>query len=181
MPKRCACFALSVVPEPTRLGRPGDAVQCPRRGRNGGPAQAAGFENRSPPTKLSLHMSKFLRVLRIGAPASVVMSALLAACASPPEPTQPRTVSMADGKCVQPPYPAEARSTGAEGTTTLSFDVNAEGRVTRIAIVESSGTSTGHRALDALALETLQKCVFPPAPGFLPASSRVAYAWRLQN
>lgn len=118
---------------------------------------------------------------RIATAFCVAATAWLAACASPPQPTQPRTVSMAEGKCVQPPYPPEARSTGAEGTTTLSFDVNAEGRVTRIAIVEPSGTSTGHRALDALALETLQKCVFPPAPGFLPASSRVAYAWRLQQ
>lgn len=113
--------------------------------------------------------------------ALAALAALLAACASPPEPTQPRSVLMSDGKCVQPPYPAEARNTAAEGTTTLSFDVNAEGRVTRIAIVEPSGTTPGHRALDALALETLQKCVFPPAPGFLPASSRVAYAWRLQQ
>lgn len=114
-------------------------------------------------------------------PACLALAALLAACASPPAPTQPRTVAVAEGKCAQPPYPAAARSTGAEGVTTLAFDVNAEGRVTRVAIVEASGTSPGHRALDALALETLQKCVFPPAPGFLPASSRVAYAWRLQN
>lgn len=107
--------------------------------------------------------------------------ALLAACASAPEPTQPRTVAMADAKCTQPPYPAVARDAGVEGVTTLSIDVNADGRVTRVAITDPSGTSEGHRALDALALETLQKCQFPPAPGFLPATSRVAYAWRLKD
>ena len=113
--------------------------------------------------------------------ATVTSAALLVACASAPTPTQPRSVAMSTGKCAQPPYPAEARSTGAEGITTLSFEVDAEGRVTRVAIVGSSGTSTGHRTLDALALDTLNKCVFPPAPGFLPASSRVAYSWRLKE
>lgn len=127
-------------------------------------------------------MRTFLQApLRFGTAAWLALIALVSACASPPEPTQPRSVSLAAGKCAQPPYPAEARSTGAEGTTTLSFDVNAQGRVTRVAIVQASGTSTGHRALDALALETLQKCEFPPAPGFLPNTSSVAYSWRLQN
>jgi TonB family protein len=111
----------------------------------------------------------------------LVASAACSACTSTPTPTQPRSVSMSTGKCAQPPYPAEARSTGAEGVTTLSFEVDADGKVTRVAIVGPSGTSPGHRVLDALALDTLNKCVFPPAPGFLPASSRVAYAWRLKE
>jgi protein TonB len=110
-----------------------------------------------------------------------LLALLLTACAAPPEPTQPRTVAMAEAKCPQPPYPAVARDAGVEGVTTLSIDVNPEGRVTRVAITEPSGTSEGHRALDALALETMQKCQFPPAPGFLAASSRVAYAWRLKD
>lgn len=127
-------------------------------------------------------MNMSLRVpLRTGWPAWATVAALLAACASAPEPTQPRPLQLAEGKCAQPPYPAVARDSGAEGTTTLSFDVNAEGRVTRVAIVQASGSSPGHRALDALALESLQKCVFPPAPGFLPASSQMAYAWRLKE
>jgi TonB family protein len=127
-------------------------------------------------------MNIFLRPSsRFGWPAAATILTLLAACASSPVPTQPRTASMADAKCTQPPYPTVARTAGAEGVTTLSIDVNAEGRVTRVAIVESSGTSEGHRALDALALETMQKCVFPPAPGFLPVTSRVAYAWRLKD
>jgi TonB family protein len=127
-------------------------------------------------------MNTFLRApSRKAWPAWATLAALLTACASAPEPTQPRPVQLAEGKCTQPPYPAVARDTGAEGTTTLSFDVNAEGRVTRVAIVEPSGSTPGHRALDALALETLQKCVFPPAPGFLPASSQMAYAWRLKD
>ena len=110
-----------------------------------------------------------------------VALALLGGCASAPTPTQPRSVSIAAGKCDQPPYPAGARNSDAQGTTTLAFEVDAEGKVTRAAIVGVSGSSTGHRLLDALALETVVKCVFPPAPGFLPASAKVAYQWRLQE
>lgn len=127
-------------------------------------------------------MRKFPQILsRTGWLAGVAIAALLAACASTPVPTQPRTVAMAEAQCAQPPYPALARDAGVEGVTTLSIDVNAEGRVTRVAITAPSGTSEAHRALDALALETLQKCVFPAAPGFLAATSSVAYAWRLKD
>lgn len=109
------------------------------------------------------------------------LALLMLGCASKPVPTQPRPVAIESGKCSQPPYPTEARSSGAEGTTSLSFDVDESGKVTRVAIIEASGTSQGHRLLDSLALETLKKCVFPPAPGFLPASAQVAYAWRLKE
>lgn len=117
------------------------------------------------------------------APSSSLLlaAALLGACATAPVPTEPRSVSMSTGKCTQPAYPSEARRYGAQGSTTLAFDVDAEGKVTRVAIVEPSGTTPGHRVLDELALETLQKCVFPPAPGFLSASSRVAYQWKLSD
>ena len=113
--------------------------------------------------------------------AIAALAGLLAGCASPPAPTQRRAVSMAEGKCTQPPYPPEARASQAEGTTTLEFEVNAEGKVTRVAIVGASGGSAGHRVLDGLALETLNKCSFPAAPGFLPATSRVSYVWRLRD
>ena len=111
----------------------------------------------------------------------VAAGLLLVGCSTVPPPTQPRSAAISSGKCVQPPYPAEARTTGAEGTTTLAFEVDASGKVTRVAILEPSGTSAGHRVLDALALETVRNCLFPPAPGFLPASSKVAYSWRLKD
>lgn len=144
------------------------SLQTPAR--TGRPAWAA-----TPRLSASLSLRLSLRL------SASLLAALLSACATAPVPTQPRPLSLDEGKCTQPPYPAAARDSGAEGTTTLSFDVNAEGRVTRVAIVEPSGTTVGHRALDALALETLRKCVFPAAPGFLPASSRMAYAWRLKD
>ena len=88
---------------------------------------------------------------------------------------------MSTSTCAQPPYPAEAKHLGAEGTTQLDFEVNAQGKVTRVAILKLSGAGPGHKLLDALALETLNKCTFPAAPGFLSASSRVEYVWRLKD
>ena len=60
-------------------------------------------------------------------------------------------------------------------------EVNALGTVTRVAVVASSGDTAGHKVLDALALDTISKCAFPAAPGFLPAQSKVAYVWRLTD
>lgn len=104
----------------------------------------------------------------------------LAAC-STPAPTVPRSVAMASVACQQPPYPAEARRSEAAGTTMLEFEVNALGKVTRVAVVGSSGDTPGHKVLDSLALETISKCNFPAAPGFLPAQSKIAYVWRLTD
>jgi len=103
------------------------------------------------------------------------------ACTTDPVATAPRTVALSSSTCAQPPYPFEAKQLGAEGSTQLSFEVNSQGRVTRVAIIKFSGDGPGHRILDALALETLNKCTFPPAPGFLSASSRVEYVWRLKD
>lgn len=102
-------------------------------------------------------------------------------CSTPPAPTQARAISVSASDCKQPPYPAEARRDGAEGTTQLDFEVDAAGKVTRVAIVKSAGAKPGHRALDALALESLKQCVFPAAPGFLPSRAMLAYVWRLHD
>lgn len=115
-----------------------------------------------------------------GTTSTLLLAGMVAAC-STPAPTQPRSISVNAGGCSQPPYPEEARRSAVTGTTTLEFEVNAAGRVTRIAIIGTSGQSPGHKILDGLALETLNKCAFPPAPGFLPATSRISYVWRLQD
>ncbi|MBC7939460.1 MAG: TonB family protein [Chitinophagaceae bacterium] len=111
---------------------------------------------------------------------ALTLSAWLAAC-STPAPTVPRNISLSSGKCAQPGYPAEARRSEASGSTEMEFEVNAEGKVTRVAIVKPSGDSPGHQVLDAVALATLRQCSFPATPGFLPASSRMTYLWRLQD
>ena len=118
--------------------------------------------------------------LRLKSLSAFLIIGVFAACTTP-APTQRRTVAVGTGACSQPPYPAEARRSEAAGTTTLEFEVSPEGKVTRIAIVGTSGESPGHKALDALALETLNKCAFPAAPGFLPATAKISYVWQLKD
>ncbi len=104
------------------------------------------------------------------------------ACALPPPPaTQPRTVLVNGAECQPASYPAEARRLGSTGQTEVEFEVNPEGKVTRVAIVKTSGSTPGHQALDALALTTISQCKFPAAPGFLSGTGRMAYVWKLQN
>ena len=106
---------------------------------------------------------------------------LFTACAaSTPPATQPRAVAINAGVCEQANYPAEARQWEAAGSTEMEFEVNPEGKVTRVAILKPSGTSPGHLALDTLARNTLSKCTFPPAPGFLSGSARMVYVWKLE-
>jgi periplasmic protein TonB len=111
---------------------------------------------------------------------ALLIAAAAAACTTP-APTAPRSISISASNCQQPPYPAEARRDGASGNTELEFEVNAAGKVTRVAVAKSSGDTPGHKMLDTLALETLNKCSFPPAPGFLPATSKLSYVWKLQD
>jgi TonB family protein len=90
-------------------------------------------------------------------------------------------VTVAKATCQPTNYPDEARRTGAAGQTEVEMEVNPEGKVTRVAITKSSGSSAGHQALDALALNTISKCTFPPAPGFLTGTGRMMYVWKLDS
>jgi TonB family protein len=110
------------------------------------------------------------------------LAVLAASCALPPPPaTVAREVSMAKATCQPTVYPEEARRMGSVGQTVVEMEVNAEGKVTRVAIIRSSGATSGHQALDALAINTISKCVFPPAPGLLSGSGRMVYLWRLDG
>ncbi len=108
-------------------------------------------------------------------------SLLLAAGCTTPAPTTPRSVSMAAATCDKVVYPAEARGHGAAGKTRIDFEVDALGKVTRVAIVGASGATPGHRLLDEQAFNVVAKCKFPPAPGHLPAKSTIEYVWRLED
>ncbi len=113
---------------------------------------------------------------------ALMLLAQITGCAAPPAAaTVPREVSVGKATCQATTYPSEARRLGAAGSTEVEFEVNPEGKVTRVAIAKTSGTTPGHQALDALALNTISKCVFPAAPGFQPATARMVYVWRLEN
>jgi len=111
-----------------------------------------------------------------------ILTVLAGSCALPPPPaTVAREVSMAKATCQPTVYPEEARRLGAAGQTEVEMEVNPEGKVTRVAIIKSSGNTPGHQALDALAINTISKCIFAPAPGFLSGTGRMVYVWRLDS
>ena len=119
--------------------------------------------------------------IALSGPAAALLITVAVSACSTPAPTQQRAVSVSSGNCQQPSYPLDAKRDGAEGVTGLDFEVDAVGKVTRVAIINTAGTTEGHRALDTIALESLKKCVFPPAPGYLPGRARLDYVWRLQD
>jgi protein TonB len=59
----------------------------------------------------------------------------------------------------QPRYPAVARQQGWEGTTVLRVEIQADGKIGAIQIVQSAG----HKALDDSAIEAVRAAQFQPA------------------
>ena len=110
----------------------------------------------------------------------MLLAGALVSCATPVA-TVPRSVTLASSSCKQPPYPEAARRDEASGTTELEIEVNADGKVTRVAIARSAGPTPSHKLLDTLALESLAKCSFAPAPGFLSGTGRLSFVWRLND
>jgi periplasmic protein TonB len=83
--------------------------------------------------------------------------------------------------CEKPEYPKAARRYEAEGTTLLSFSVDAHGLVSMPNIERPSGASAAHRFLDEAALQALLTCRFPPSPGYVTAPGRIEYVWKLEG
>tara|TARA_R110001592_G_scaffold59660_11_gene181109 strand:+ start:11416 stop:12216 length:801 start_codon:yes stop_codon:yes gene_type:complete len=80
--------------------------------------------------------------------------------------------------CARPEYPDEAVRFGKQGTVTMSFLVDPEGKPSDGKIVDSSGT----RRLDYRALSALSRCQFEPgqANGIAVASlAQVRFTWKL--
>jgi periplasmic protein TonB len=84
------------------------------------------------------------------------------AAVAPPSAAGPQitlTARPRGGYQIRPPYPAEARRAGAEGTTLLRVHVAADGRIDQLHVERSAG----HAALDRAAAETISKWQFEPA------------------
>lgn len=86
------------------------------------------------------------------------------------------------GSCRRPTYPAEARSSGAEGETVIEFVLGTAGMITSARILKPSGETESHKALDAAALAAVQACrgdsqVKDGVP--IEYVGRVSYNWRL--
>lgn len=136
-------------------------------------------------------MSRIKRLLRpapqtLNWKAAVPLLALAGAClgiygqavAADSAPVLERRPVIDFGVCGKPVYPAASLQAKEEGTVTMSFDVNATGKVLDSSVVKSSG----HPALDEAARSGIAKCTFKPAlAGGKPvgASVKVQYVWSL--
>ena len=137
-------------------------------------------------------MSRIKRLLRpapqtLNWKAAVPLLALAGAClgiygqavAADSAPVLERRPVIDFGVCGKPVWPAASLQAKEEGTVTMSFDVDAAGKVTDSSVVKSSG----HPALDEAARSGIAKCTFKPAlAGGKPvgASVKVQYVWRLK-
>lgn len=98
-------------------------------------------------------------------PAGTVQQAVVPTAPEEDEPGGPKNAGqgamMAAGlvRGPKPPYPLEARREGVEGKVMLRVTVNAEGRVTSVTVVASSG----HDILDRAARDGVAKWRFSPA------------------
>ena len=81
--------------------------------------------------------------------------------------------------CAKPVWPPADLAAGNQGSVTLKFEVDADGKVLRSMVAKSSG----HPALDEAAREGIAKCTF--IPGTLngqPVKSamQMQYVWTLK-
>ena len=81
--------------------------------------------------------------------------------------------------CSKPVWPAADLAAGHQGTVTLTFEIDANGKVLRSKVDNSSG----HPALDQAALEGISKCKFNPgmADGKpVRSGMHMRYVWTLK-
>ena len=83
-------------------------------------------------------------------------------------------------KAVHPAYPRISQRRGEEGTTTLSINVLADGSVSDVLVVQSSG----YRRLDKAAIEAARATTFTPAMQFgrnIDSTTELSFTFRLTN
>ncbi|QYG04669.1 energy transducer TonB [Janthinobacterium sp. PAMC25594] len=107
---------------------------------------------------------------------AIVLSGCHTATPTPVAAAAVRVPASMPAGCTQPAWPPGEKRRGAQGRVTLHFTVEADGQVSKAAVIRSSG----YPALDEAARDTLAKCVFQPETlDGKPVASKVImpYQW----
>ncbi|WP_169728118.1 energy transducer TonB [Massilia alkalitolerans] len=107
----------------------------------------------------------------LGAVLALVSAASLAAPVATSTPQPP--------SCAKPEWPAEARRYGLEGTTTLKFRIDPQGRP----IEGSVARSSNWELLDQASIKALSTCVFPAeaVQRVQGKTVRLQFVWKLEG
>ncbi|HTV18566.1 MAG TPA: TonB family protein, partial [Polyangiaceae bacterium] len=95
---------------------------------------------------------------------------------SPPASVAPQVYPPTLIEFVEAEYPEAARAAGVEGTVVLTLDIDAEGRVTAVAVVSEPGLGLGTAAQSA----ALRFRFAPARRGDTPLPSRIAYRYEFR-
>ena len=120
------------------------------------------------------------------APVAIAPPPAPAAPPAPPAPRQAARPAIANVQACAPKnedYPAAAVRAEATGTTRISFNVGADGKMTSASIVRSAGPTREHKMLDRLAQAKLSECQFRPGADEngrpMGGTFEVEYVWKL--
>lgn len=122
-------------------------------------------------------MNRITKLLRVALP--VIAASLLAGPAMASEGDPYRLATADFFTCEKPVWPAAALAEGRQGKVTLMFEIDADGKILRSKVANSSG----HADLDEAALEGISKCAFNPGMHDgkpIKSVMRVQYVWTLK-
>lgn len=114
---------------------------------------------KSNPSSLDGFSDRIRNLLRGNSPSSSPEPSALQTNPTPStaEPAQPQRVQCI--RCDKPEYPIEARNRGLQGQARVAVDVDANGNVTNVRIIQSSG----HAELDEAAIRQARQWKFTPS------------------
>ena len=123
------------------------------------------------------------------APPPAPTAPVVAAPTPPAPPAPPRVAArpaIANAASCAPTgddYPAAARRAEATGTSRIRFTVDDHGKVVKVDLLKSAGSSREHRMLDKVAIDKLSECTFKPGIDEngkpVGGSFDVDYVWKL--
>lgn len=158
-------------------------------------------ENLPPPPKLAPPPPSFVPPPEVvvnppPAPAPTITTTTVAPPPAPvtiapaPAPAAPAPTAVApvmqftNASDCKPDYPAAALKAETQGTTTIRFTIDANGKVANADIIKSSGPSREHRLLDRTAVQSLSECKFRAGRDAngqpITAATTVEYVWTLK-